>query len=84
MIFPPCYLWAICLLLCVAVLFIPDRHCNTSKRIINSIVLCVIIASLAGMQAYVTVSVLFLVLAIIVFAVGILHDQFVGVSRNEF
>jgi len=84
MIFPPCYLWAICLLLCVAVLFIPDRYCNTSKRIINGIVLCVIIASLAGMQAYVTVSVLFLVLAIIVFAVGILHDQFVGVSRNEF
>jgi len=84
MIFPPCYLWAICLLLCVAVLFIPDRYCNTSKRIINGIILCVIIASLAGMQAYITVSVLFLVLAIIVFAVGILHDQFVGVSRNEF
>ena len=84
MIFPPCYLWAICLLLCVAVLFIPDRYCNTSKRIINSIVLCVIIASLAGMQAYVTVSVLFLVLAIIVFAFGILHDQFLGVNRNEF
>jgi uncharacterized membrane protein len=84
MILQPCQLWALCLLLCVAVLFIPDRYCNTSKRIINGIILCVIIASLAGMQAYVTVSVLFLVLAIIVFAFGILHDQFLGVNRNEF
>lgn len=84
MILQPCQLWALCLLLCVAALFMPDRYCNTSKRIINGIILCVIIASLAGMQNYVTVSVLFLVIAIIVFAFGILHDRFVGVSRNEF
>ena len=33
---------------------------------------------------YITVSVLFLVLAVIVFVFGILHDQFLGVNRNEF
>ena len=79
-----CHIWSGVFLIMAALLFIPDRYCNTSKRIINSIVLCVIIASLAGMQAYITVSVLFLVLAIIVFAFGILHDQFLGVNRNEF
>lgn len=79
-----CHIWAVVFLFMAALLFIPDRYCNTSKRIINGIILCVIIASLAGMQAYITVSVLFLVLAIIVFAFGILHDRFVGVSRNEF
>ena len=84
MILQPCQLWAGVFLIMATLLFIPDRYCNTSKRIINGIILCVIIASLAGMQAYITVSVLFLVLAIIVFAVGILRDRFVGVSRNEY
>lgn len=49
MIFPPCYLWAICLLLCVAVLFIPDRVINTRRRPNNGAVLLVIVASLLGM-----------------------------------
>ncbi len=49
MIFPPCYLWAICLLLCVAALFMPDRLINTRRRPNNGAVLLVIVASLLGM-----------------------------------
>lgn len=79
-----CHIWSGVFLIMAALLFIPDRYCNTSKRIINSIVLCVIIASLAGMQAYNTVSTVFLIVAVVIFAFGILHDRFVGVSRNEF
>lgn len=79
-----CHIWGIVFAIMVLLLFIPDRYCNTSKRIVNSIVLCVIIASLAGMQAYNTVSAVFLIAAVVIFAFGILHDQFVGVSRNEF
>ena len=49
MILQPCYLWAICLLLCVAALFMPDRLINTRRRPNNGAVLLVIVASLFGM-----------------------------------
>lgn len=49
MILQPCQLWALCLLLCVAVLFIPDRLINTRRRPKNGAVLLVIVASLLGM-----------------------------------
>jgi hypothetical protein len=49
MILQPCQLWALCLLLCVAVLFIPDRLINTRRRPNNGAVLLVIVASLLGM-----------------------------------
>lgn len=63
MILQPCQLWALCLLLCVAVLFIPDRLINTRTRKNNSLVLLVIIASLAGMQSYYQVTAPALLLA---------------------
>jgi len=47
-----CVFWAIVLGVCVLLLFIPDKWINTRTRKNNSLVLLVIIASLAGIQSY--------------------------------
>lgn len=79
-----CHIWAGVFLLMAALLFIPDRYCNTSKRIINGIVLCVIIASLAGMQSYYQITAPALLLAFLVFVYHIvkLEDRH-GVHQHE-
>ena len=84
MILQPCYLWAICLLLCVAALFIPDKWINTRTRKNNSLVLLVIIASLAGMQSYYQITAPALLLAFLVFVYHIvkLEDRH-GVHQHE-
>ena len=84
MIFPPCYLWAICLLLCVAVLFIPDKWVNTRTRKNNGMVLLIIIAALAGMQNYYQITAPALITALLVFVYHIvkLKDRH-GAHQHE-
>ncbi len=66
MILQPCYLWAICLLLCVAALFMPDRLINTRRRPNNGAVLLVIVASLLGMIGQHHFAVICVVVAVLV------------------
>lgn len=80
----PCVFWTIVLGVCVLLLFIPDKWINTRTRKNNSLVLLVIIASLAGMQSYYQVTTPALLLAFLVFVYHIvkLEDRH-GVHQHE-
>lgn len=79
-----CVFWSIVLGVCVLLLFIPDKLINTHTRKNNSLVLLVIIASLAGMQSYYQISAPALLLAFLVFVYHIvkLEDRH-GVHQHE-
>jgi len=73
----PCVFWTAVLGICALLLFIPDKWINTRTRKNNSLVLLVIIASLAGMQSYyqVTAHALLIAVVIAVYHVIKLEDQ---------
>ena len=79
----PCVFWGVVFGICVLLLFIPDKLVNTRTRKNNSLVLLIIIASLAGMQSYyqITAPALLIAVVIAVYHVIKLEDQ--GVQQHE-
>ena len=73
----PCVFWGVVFGICVLLLFIPDKWINTRTRKNNSLVLLIIIASLAGMQSYyqITAPALLIAVVIAVYHVIKLEDQ---------
>ena len=72
-----CHIWAVVFGICALLLFIPDKWINTRTRKNNSLVLLIIIASLAGMQSYyqITAPALLIAVVIAVYHVIKLEDQ---------